>query len=64
MIVSPLDLRQQKFRTKLRGFDTVEVTAFLAAVADDYEGALRETDRIRHDLTRTEALLNEHREYE
>jgi len=64
MIVSPLDLRQQKFRTRLRGFDTIEVTAFLAAVADDYEGALRETDRIRHDLTRTEALLNEHREHE
>ena len=64
MIVSPLDLRQQRFRTKLRGFDTVEVTSFLAAVADDYEGALRETDRLRHDLAQTEALLNEHREHE
>ena len=64
MNVSPLDLRQQKFRTKLRGFDRIEVTSFLAAVADDYEAALRETDRLRQELIRMEAALNEHREHE
>jgi len=64
MNVSPLDLRQQKFRSRLRGFDKVEVAAFLTAVADDYEAALRETDRLRQDLMRVEALLNEHREHE
>jgi cell division initiation protein len=64
MNVSPLDLRQQKFRTRFRGFDKVEVASFLTAVADDYEAALRETDRLRQDLMRVEALLNEHREHE
>src|SRR5258708_12536275 len=64
MNVSPLDLRQQRFRKAFRGFDRVEVTSFLAAVADDYEQALRETDRLRQDLMRVEALLNEHREHE
>ena len=64
MNVSPLDLRQQRFRKAFRGFDTVEVTSFLAAVADDYEQALRETDRLRQDLMRMEAVLNEHREHE
>jgi len=64
MNVSPLDLRQQKFRSSLRGFDKVEVTSFLAAVADDYEQALRETDRLRQDITRLEALISEHREHE
>jgi cell division initiation protein len=64
MNVSPLDLRQQRFRKALRGFDTVEVTSFLAAVADDYEQALRETDRLRQDLMRVEAVLAEHRERE
>lgn len=64
MNVSPLDLRQQRFRSAVRGFDKVEVTAFLAAVADDYEQALRETDRLRHDLMRMEAVLAEHREHE
>jgi DivIVA domain-containing protein len=64
MNVSPLDLRQQRFRKALRGFDPVEVTSFLAAVADDYEQALRETDRLRQDLMRMEVVLNQHRDNE
>jgi len=64
MHVSPLDLRQQRFRKAFRGFDPVEVASFLVAVADDYEQALRETDRLRQDLMRMEAVLAEHREHE
>jgi cell division initiation protein len=64
MNISPLDLRQLRFRVAFRGFDRVEVASFLAAVADDYEQALRETDRLRQDLARMEAALNEHREHE
>ena len=64
MNISPLDLRQQRFRRAVRGFDPVEVTSLLTAVADDYEQALRETDKLRTELTRMEALLNEHREHE
>ena len=64
MNVSPLDLRQQRFRISFRGFDKIEVTSFLAAVADDYEHALRETDRLKQDLASMEAVLNEHREHE
>lgn len=64
MNVSPLDLRQQRFHTAFRGFNRIEVASFLQAVADDYEQALRETDRLRQDLARTEAALNEHREHE
>src|SRR5262249_38358024 len=64
MNVSPLDLRQQKFRNAVRGFDKVEVTSFLLAVADDYEQALREADRLRQDVTLLETIVNEHREHE
>jgi cell division initiation protein len=64
MNVSPLDLRQQRFRKVFRGFDPIEVASFLAAGADDYEQALRETDRLRQDLMRTEAMVAEHREHE
>jgi cell division initiation protein len=64
MNVSPLDLRQQRFGAAFRGFNRVEVASFLQAVADDYEQALRETDRLRQDLVRTEAVLNEYREHE
>jgi len=61
MNVSPLDLRQQRFRAALRGYDKIEVTSFLAAVADDYEQALREADQLRQELMKLEAALNEHR---
>jgi cell division initiation protein len=64
MRVAPLDLRQQRFKTAMRGFDRTEVVAFLTEAADDYEHALREIDRLRQDLIRLEALLSEHRERE
>ena len=64
MRIAPLDLRQQRFRTAVRGFDRTEVVAFLTEAADDYEHALREIDRLRQDLLRMEALLSEHRERE
>ena len=64
MNVSPLDLRQTKFNKALRGFDPVEVTALLTAVADDYEEALREADRLKQDVSRMEVMLAEHRDAE
>jgi cell division initiation protein len=64
MNVSPLDLRQQRFSSALRGFDKVEVTSFLMAVADDYEQALRESERLRHEVTRLEGVVGEHRDQE
>jgi len=64
MKVSPLDLRQPRFSTAIRGFDRVEVTSFLNAAAEDYEEALRETERLRQEVIRMEAALNEHREQE
>jgi cell division initiation protein len=64
MNVSPLDLRQQKFRSTFRGVDPIEVSSFLIAVADDYEGALREADRLRQELTRLEEVVRVHVEQE
>ncbi len=64
MNVTPVDLRQQRFRSVIRGFDRSEVVAFLAEVADDYEAALHETERLRQEVLRLEGLVNEHREHE
>ena len=64
MNVSPLDLRQQKFRTIFRGLDPIEVAAFLTAVADDYAEALRETDRMRQEVARLEGLVRGYVEQE
>ena len=62
--VTPLDLRQTRFKSAMRGFDRDEVTAFLLEVADDYENALRENDRLRQELIKLDAALNQHRELE
>jgi DivIVA domain-containing protein len=61
MRVSPLDVRQQRFKKVLRGYDRAEVVAFLTEAADDYEQALLEIDKLREDVKRLEALLCEHR---
>jgi cell division initiation protein len=61
MKVTPLDLRQQRFKTVMRGYDRGEVQAFLLEAADDYENALRENDRLRQDVARLDAVLGEHR---
>ena len=61
MKVTPLDLRQQRFKTVMRGYDRGEVQAFLLEVADDYENALRENDKLRQDISKLDAVLGEHR---
>jgi cell division initiation protein len=62
--VTPLDLRQSRFKTTMRGFDKGEVTALLQEAADDYENAIRENDRLRQEVIRLEAAINQHRELE
>jgi cell division initiation protein len=64
MRITPMDMRQQRFKTAMRGYDRTEVVAFLTEAADDYEHAQREIDRLRGDLMRMEALLAEHRQRE
>jgi cell division initiation protein len=64
MKVSPLDLRQLRFRTAFRGFERAEVLALMAEVADDYEHALREVDQLRQEVSQMEALVAQHREHE
>ena len=64
LTVSPLDLRQNRFRTAMRGFDRAEVTEFLLEAAEGYEQALRENDRLRQEVVRLEASLTQYRELE
>ena len=64
MKVTPLDLRQQRFQTVMRGYDRGEVTAFLNEASEDYENAVRENERLRQELAKSEAVLNEHRSQE
>ena len=64
MRVTPLEMRQQRFRTTMRGYDRTEVISFLAQAANDYEQTVRENDRLRMETVRLEAMLQEHRDRE
>ena len=47
MKVTPLDLRQQKFKSAMRGYDKGEVDALLEEAAEDYETAASVRDKIK-----------------
>lgn len=69
MRITPLDIRKHTFPRRVPGYDREEVDAFLRMVAEDYEGLVRETDRLRkqlvqlktrvEDLTANESVLQE-----
>jgi cell division initiation protein len=61
---TPLDVRQAKFSTSMRGYERAEVNAFLLEAADGYEQAARENERLRHEVARLEASLTQYRELE
>ena len=61
---TPLDVRQAKFSTSMRGYERAEVNAFLLETADGYERASRENERLRQDVARLEASLSQYRELE
>ena len=62
--VTPLDMRQMKLSTSMRGFDKAEVTQLMLEAADGYDQALRENERMRQDLVKLEAALTQYRELE
>ena len=64
MNVSPLDLDSSDSGPPFAASTRSRSPRSSTAVADDYEQALRETDRLRQDVARMEAALNEHREHE
>lgn len=64
LTITPLDMRQGRFGTAMRGFNREEVTAFLQEAAADYEEALKENERLKQEVTRLEAALAQFRNVE
>jgi cell division initiation protein len=62
--ITPLDMRQARFTTALRGFDKADVTAFLQEAAEGFDLAMRENERLRMEIVRLEASLDQYRELE
>jgi len=54
MRITPMDIRQQQFTVRFRGFDRQEVDAFLADVAADYEQLVKENALLKEQLAALE----------
>ena len=52
LAVMPLDVRQAKFPTSMRGYDREEVASFLEQAAEAFELALRDNERLRQEISR------------
>ncbi len=62
--ITPVDLRQARLGTAVRGFDKAQVTALLTEAADGYDMALRENERLRQEIARLDAALAQFRDLE
>jgi cell division initiation protein len=52
MNITPLDIQQQKFKTRFRGFDTREVDTFLEQLANGVEFLHRENQELQEEVRR------------
>jgi len=59
MKITPLDIQQQQFRVRFRGFDMVEVDNFLDLLANEFEELLKENNQIREEDHRKLERINQ-----
>jgi len=52
MTITPLDIQQQQFKTRFRGFDIREVDTFLEQMADAFESLQSENKKLREEINR------------
>jgi cell division initiation protein len=50
MKITPLDIRQQQFTVRFRGFDAEEVDTFLEMIADEYETVIEENRKLAEEI--------------
>ncbi len=60
MKISPIDIRESRFKTAFRGYDRKDVEAFLTMVARDFENLLMENNELRETIKQ---LTNQIEEY-
>ena len=52
MRITPMDIQQQEFRVRFRGFDTREVDSFLELVAEELKEASHENSALKDEVKR------------
>ena len=64
MKLTPLDIQQQKFQVKWRGYDKQEVETFLEMISEDVELLLQECNKLKSEIQKCEVRLVDFRENE
>ncbi len=64
MKLTPLDIKKQEFKKGLRGYDPIEVEAFLEVVADEFEAVVREKNQLTDEVLKLRTQLRDYRQVE
>jgi len=64
MKITPLDIQQQQFKTRFRGFDIREVDAFLEQMAETFESLQKQNQILGDEVRRLELEIQGYRKRE
>ena len=64
MKISPIEIRQQEFEKKMRGYDPDEVQSFLEKLADDLDTLQKENENLKAELEKANEQLAEYKKIE
>ncbi|UCH82317.1 MAG: DivIVA domain-containing protein [Nitrospiraceae bacterium] len=64
MRITPLDIQQKQFSSRLKGFDMEEVDSFLELIREEMEELLRENANLREESKRFEKQLKDYKNLE
>jgi cell division initiation protein len=64
MRITPIDIQQQQFKSRLMGYDKAGVDQYLEILASEMERLLRQNQDLQEELARTRSTLNEMRDRE
>ena len=64
MRITPIEIQQQQFKTRMFGYDTSAVDHFLEMLADELERLHKQNNELKESLARTRSSLEQMRERE
>lgn len=64
MKLTPLEIKKQDFKIKVRGFDPAEVEAFLEMVSEEFEEILNERKRLSDEVIKLKTQLRDYQQVE
>ncbi len=64
MRITPIEIQQHQFKTRLFGYDTAAVDSFLEMLADELERLYKQNNELKESLARTRSSLEQMRERE